>query len=63
MPEVVDFTLITNAAGLGAIFLTMAGAALRFDADRLARLTLLGTVVGGGIGTVLFATGVVIEVL
>jgi hypothetical protein len=31
-PEVVDFTLITNAAGFGALSTTMVGAALRFDA-------------------------------
>jgi hypothetical protein len=52
LPEVVDFTLVTNMAG--ALVLTIVGALLRLDHDRLARLTLLGMVLGGGIGTALF---------
>jgi hypothetical protein len=54
LPEVVDFTLVTNMAGTGALVLTIVGALLRLDHDRLARLTLLGMVLGGGIGTALF---------
>jgi hypothetical protein len=54
LPEVVDFTLVTSMAGTGALVLTIVGALLRLDHDRLARLTLLGMVLGGGIGTALF---------
>jgi hypothetical protein len=63
LPEVIDFTLITNAAGFGALATTMVGAALRFDRDRLARFTLLGTVVGGGAGAALFLILLVVDVL
>ena len=63
LPEVVDFTLITNAAGFGALAATMVGAALRFDLDRLGRFTLLGTVVGGAVGAVAFVVLLIVDVL
>lgn len=58
LPEIVDFTLITNATGFGALFATMLGAAMRFDRDRLARLTLLGSVLGAAGGTLLHADAI-----
>ena len=63
LPRVIDFSVITDAAGVGAVAFTMAGAVLRYDRDRLARLTLLGTVLGGGVGSVVFLLALVIEVL
>lgn len=36
-PQVVDFSLIIDAAGVGAVGFTMLGAILRYDRDRLAR--------------------------
>jgi hypothetical protein len=59
-PEVIDFTLVTNAAGAGGLAMTMIGAFLRYDHDRLARLTLLGTVLGGA---VIFLLLIAVEVL
>ena len=63
LPEVIDFTLITNMAGAGALGFTMIGAVLRYDHDRLARLTLLGTMLGGGAGAVLFFILLAVDVL
>lgn len=63
LPEVVDPTIILNAAGLGALFATLVGALLRLDPDRLGRLTLLGTVVGALGGIILFLIGLLNDVL
>jgi len=63
LPEVIDFTLITNLAGVGALGFTMIGALLRHDHDRVARLALLGTVLGGGTGAVLFFILLAVDVL
>jgi hypothetical protein len=63
LPEVIDFTVVTNMAGVGGLGLTMIGALLRYDPDRLARLTLLGTVLGGAFGAVLFVIALAFEVL
>jgi hypothetical protein len=63
LPEVTDFTLVTNMAGAGALCLTMIGAFLRYDHDRLARLTLLGMVLGGGAGIVVFFVLLAIDLL
>jgi membrane associated rhomboid family serine protease len=63
LPEVIDFTLVTNLAGAFGLVFTMIGALLRYDPDRLARLTLLGTVGGGAVGAVLFVIALALEVL
>jgi hypothetical protein len=63
LPEVIDFTLITNRAGAGALGFTVFGAAMRYDQERLARLTLLGTVLGGALGVAVFAVALIIDVL
>jgi hypothetical protein len=63
LPEVIDFSLITNMAGVLAIAFTMFGAVMRYDHDRVARLTLLGMVIGGSIGTALFSVALIIDVL
>jgi hypothetical protein len=63
LPEVVDFSLITDTAGVCAVAFTMLGAVLRYDRDRLARFTLFGTVLGGGAGAMGFLIALTIDVL
>jgi hypothetical protein len=63
LPETIDFTLVTNMAGIGALGFTTIGALLRYDHDRVARLTLLGTVLGGSAGAVLFLILLAVDVL
>ena len=63
LPKVIDVTIITNAAGLGALLCTVIGALLGFGPDRLGRLALLGTVAGGLIGTLVFSIGLLNDVL
>jgi hypothetical protein len=50
-------------AGIGALGFTTIGALLRYDHDRVARLTLLGTVLGGSAGAVLFLILLAVDVL
>jgi hypothetical protein len=63
LPEVIDISIIPTIAGTASIAFTTYGAMRRFDPDRIARLSLLGTVVGtiGGTGGLLIA--VLIDVL
>ena len=46
LPEVIDVSIILTGAGLGALAFTTYGALRRYDPDRIARLTLGGTVIG-----------------
>ena len=57
LPDVVDFSFILVFSGFGALVATLVAAVLRFDADRLAKLVVLGNVVGAVIGTVLLLLG------
>lgn len=50
LPEHVDLSVILTMAGLGAFGATCIGALRRFDAERLRRVALFGSVVGGTIG-------------
>jgi hypothetical protein len=62
LPEVVDVSYVLTFSGFGGLLATMVAAALRFDADRLARLVVLGNLLGGLAGTLavaLVALGVV----
>ena len=47
LPEVVDLSLIPTGAGLGSLLLVGYGAVRRFEHERIGRLALLGTLVGG----------------
>jgi hypothetical protein len=47
LPEVIDLSLIPTGAGLGSLLLVGYGALRRFDHQRIERLALLGTLVGG----------------
>jgi hypothetical protein len=52
LPEHVDLSIVLTTAGLGAFAATCIGVFLRFDADRLRRVALLGSVLGGTFGVV-----------
>jgi hypothetical protein len=47
LPDVVDLSLIPTGAGLGSLLLVGYGALRRFEPDRIGRLALFGTLVGG----------------
>ncbi len=47
LPEVIDLSLIPTGAGLGSLILVGYGALRRFEPQRIERLALLGTLVGG----------------
>jgi len=54
LPDVVDLSSVLTLSGFGPGFVTaLIGAGLRFEADRLARLVLLGNLVGGVAGSLL----------
>jgi hypothetical protein len=63
LPEVIDISIIPTIAGLGALSLTTYGALRRYDHDRVARLTLAGTVLGTFAGVGLFLVALLIQVL
>jgi len=57
LPKVIDLTIIPTVAGLGSLIFTTYGAGRRFGPDRIGRLSLFGTTVGGlgGLGLLLIA--------
>jgi hypothetical protein len=52
LPDVIDISIIPLGAGLASLGFAFYGALRRFEPDRLGRVTLLGTLLGGG--TVVF---------
>ena len=63
LPEVIDISMIPTGAGVGSIAFIVYGACRGFEPERLARLSLGGTVVGGVAGAGVLAIGLVIDVL
>jgi hypothetical protein len=53
LPDVIDPSFVLSASGLGGLICTSFGTALRFDPDRIARLVMLGNLVGGAAGIAL----------
>jgi hypothetical protein len=47
LPDVTDLSLIPTGSGLGSLLLVGYGALRRFDPERIGRLALFGTLVGG----------------
>ncbi|MFL5816968.1 MAG: hypothetical protein ACJ76L_05135 [Conexibacter sp.] len=52
LPEHVDLSIVLTTAGLGAFVASCIGALLRFGAERLRRVALLGSMLGGTLGVV-----------
>jgi hypothetical protein len=48
LPDVIDLSIIPTGAGLGSLLACAVGSACRFDADRLGRVALFGTLFGAG---------------
>jgi hypothetical protein len=63
LPEVIDVSIIPTIAGVFSLGFTSYGAMRRFDPDRIARLSLGGTVLGGAIGGALLLIALVIDVM
>ena len=63
LPEVVDASIILTGSGLGALTFTAYGALRRFDPQRIARLTVGGTVLGGLAGAAGFTIALLVDVL
>jgi hypothetical protein len=47
LPEVIDVSFIPTGSGVASLAFTAYGAMRRFEPDRLGRLALLGTLLGG----------------
>jgi hypothetical protein len=47
LPDVIDLSFIPTGSGIGSLMLVFYGAVRQFDPDRIARLALLGTLLGG----------------
>ena len=50
LPDVIDLSFIPTGSGIVSLILVFYGAARRLDSERLGRLALLGTLLGG-VGT------------
>ncbi len=57
LPEVIDVSIVPTMAGVGSIASAAVGALLRFPPERLGRVTLLGTLIGGSAGTAVLVLG------
>ena len=47
LPEVIDLSIVPTAAGVASLVMAAYGAIRRFPLERIGRLTLFGTLVGG----------------
>jgi hypothetical protein len=47
LPEVIDLSIILTGSGLGGLLGAVFGAMRGFDMDRIGRVSLLGTIIGG----------------
>jgi hypothetical protein len=63
LPEVIDVSIILTFAGLGSLALSSYGALRRVHPDRIARLSLGGSLLGGAVGLLVFLIVLVIDVL
>jgi hypothetical protein len=63
LPEVIDISHIPTFSGLGSLGFTTYGALRRFHPDRIGRLALGGTVLGGVVGIALMVITLLGEVL
>jgi hypothetical protein len=57
LPDVIDFSFVLVFSGLGGLLATVFAAMMRFDADRLSKLVVLGNLFGAVTGTVLLLLG------
>jgi hypothetical protein len=63
LPEVVDISLVPTGAGVGSLVAAAIGAALRWPRERIGRLTLLGTLLGGGVTALLIGAALIADVV
>lgn len=63
LPEVIDISIVPTAAGFGGLLAAACGAAFRFDSERLARVTLLGNLIGAALAAAGLLLVVVVDVL
>jgi hypothetical protein len=63
LPEVIDISIIPTIAGVGAITFSTYGALRRFSPDRVARMSLLGTLLGTILGAIGLTIALLIDVL
>jgi hypothetical protein len=63
LPDVIDISIIPTGAGLGSLALAFYGALRGFNPDRVGRLTLFGTLLGGGIAAFALLLALVGDVL
>jgi hypothetical protein len=62
LPDVIDVTIVPTAAGIGGLVSAAVGAAMRFDPDRLGRITLLGNLLGGAVALLSLLLALLLDV-
>ena len=63
LPDVIDLSIIPTGSGLGSLIFVLYGAVCRFDHDRVGRLALLGTVLGGGVTAIAVVIALLADVV
>jgi hypothetical protein len=63
LPDVIDISIILTGAGLGSLIFVVYGALRRFGPDRIGRLALLGTLLGGGLTAMIVTLALLADVL
>lgn len=62
LPDVIDISIIPTGSGVASLAFVTCGALRAFEPDRLGRLALLGTLVGGVGAAAILAGALVIEI-
>lgn len=63
LPDLIDLSIIPTGSGLGSLIFVLYGALRCFGPDRIGRLALLGTVLGGGVTAIAVMIALLADVL
>lgn len=63
LPEVIDVSIVPTGSGVGSLFFAGYGALRRFPPDRVGRLTLFGTLLGGLVSASILAVALLVGVV
>ncbi len=63
LPEVIDLSSVPTLAGLGGLVAAGCAAALRFPPDRLAKVTLLGNLLGALVAVIAVLLALAVEII
>jgi hypothetical protein len=63
LPDAIDISIILTGSGLGSLSFVFYGGLRRFGPDRIGRLALLGTLLGGGVTALIVTLALLTDVL